>query len=239
LVFEYEAPLVLGAFVARPNRFVAEVNVEGTVYRAHVPDPGRLKELLIPGVPVYLVDRRHQTDAKTPFSLLLVQSPEATHWVSLNTQLPNRVVKLLFQGHHIPAFHDYDLKKAEFTHGKSRFDFLLTPQKLGKPLLVEVKSVTLVDEAKTAWFPDAPTERGARHVRELTQLKQSGDYDTAVLFVVQRGDALCVRPNPKTDPDFADALAQAQAAGVFIQAMAYTLTPQTISVTQFDLPVHV
>lgn len=231
--------MVEGRFIERPNRFVAYVEIEGKAVKTHVPDPGRLKELLIPGVRVYVADYGDNPQRKTRYALCLVQSPEKTHWVGLNTQLPNQVVRELIEHGQLPCWSGYTLGKTEFRYGESRFDFLLNPPDSGgKPLLVEVKSVTLVLSGGRAVFPDAPTARGARHLRELTQARQSGRYNAGVLFVVQRADARLVHPNPQTDPVFCLAVEEAMVAGVEFYAMAYRLTPQHIQVMPDLLPVY-
>lgn len=218
-------------FIERPNRFVAYVDIDGTVERVHVPDPGRLKELMIPGTPVFLEDSAGGAgngNRKTRYSLLLIASPDRANWVSLNTQLPNRVVRLMLEQRLLPQFEGYVLTKPEFSYGQSRFDFLLTSEATDRKRLLEVKSVTLVLSDKTAKFPDAPTTRGTRHLRELIHAVSVSGYEASVLFVVQRPDALRVCPNRETDPAFCEAVADAMAAGVDFSAICYDLSPAGI-----------
>jgi sugar fermentation stimulation protein A len=236
--FAFPAPLVKGVFLERPNRYVAYIDVDGTAVRTHVPDPGRLKELLIPGVNVYVEDAGDNPNRKTRYSLLLVESPDKTRWVSLDTQLPNRVVRRLLTEGLLDGWQDYALEKAEFAYGESRIDFLLKPRKPGKPrVLLEVKSVTLVMENGIARFPDAPTVRGARHLRELTAATTKGEYEAGVLFVVQRADANSVEPNHVTDPEFCRALSDAMDAGVKFSAICYDLSHTGIELAPGCLPV--
>jgi sugar fermentation stimulation protein A len=232
----FSRSLVAGYFLERPNRFVAYVDVKGERVKTHVPDPGRLKELLLPGTPVYLEDFGQDPSRKTRYSLLLVASPDGSTWVSLNTMLPNRVVRLLLAEGLLPHLVGYSLVKSEFTWGKSRFDFLLACRETGKQRLQEVKSVTLVLDDKTALFPDAPTVRGSRHLRELAEAARQGDYDAGVLFVVQRGDVRRVCPNQQTDPDFCMAVAEALETGVDFSAISYDLTPEGIRIHPEILP---
>lgn len=230
-------PLVPGNFIERPNRFVAYIDVNGQALKTHVPDPGRLRELLIPGVRVMVQDHGDTPERKTRYSLCLVQSPDGAGWVSLNTQLPNRVVRLMLEQGLLESLSEYRLTKPEFTYGASRFDFLLTAAATRKTRLLEVKSVTLVMEDKTACFPDAPTIRGTRHLRELIAAKQCGAHEAGVLFVVQRGDAVRVCPNPITDPDFFEALRDAFEAGISLEAISYHLSPEGIVINPGYLPV--
>jgi sugar fermentation stimulation protein A len=182
-----------------------------------------LKELLVPGATVVLQDHGADTPRKLRYTLQLVRSVEG-FWVSLNTQLPNRMVTSWLQAGVLPGCETLRLQRREIVVGESRFDFLLQGTQ-GLSCLLEVKSVTLVASGQ-AWFPDAPTVRGARHVRELATLTQAGAYQGRVLFVVQREDATCVSPNRSTDPDFSDALALAHRAGVELLAVRVAMSPQ-------------
>ncbi len=234
----FSQALVPGIFLRRPNRFVAYVNVHGKEVRTHVPDPGRLKELMLPGTPVYLAPGDPNKPRKTLYSLLLIQSPDQQHWVSLNTQLPNTVVRMLLKHHQITRFIDFDLLRPEVRYGDSRIDFLLEHRSSKKLCLLEVKSVTLVHDNRWACFPDAPTVRGTRHVRELIHAVQYDDYLASILFVIQRGDSQGVYPNSLTDPAFCAALKDASEAGISLTAMAYTLTPEGIQLQSNVLPVR-
>ncbi|MTI94131.1 MAG: DNA/RNA nuclease SfsA [Firmicutes bacterium] len=199
-------------FLARPNRFVAEVELEGERVRAHVPTSGRLAELLVPDANV-LVRTDVAPGRKTTCDLMLVEKDGT--WVSLDSRLPNYLVGQLLRNDALPPFTGVSTVRAEFSHAAGRLDFAFTDGN-GQQTLLEVKSVTLV-EAGVAMFPDAPTLRGARHLAELTAAVTEG-YRTAVMFVIQREDASVFRPNGRTDPDFAKALARAAEAGVEIYA---------------------
>ncbi len=207
-------PLTECSFVERPNRFVVRVRLPGheEVFSAHLADPGRLRELLVPGVRMWIrpAEGAHR---KTRWSAVLVESPSGKGLVSVDTTLPNRLVGKALQQGALEEFDAYRYERAEFSHGRSRFDFLLRGD--GTQLVLEVKSVTLVEEG-VALFPDAITERGARHVRELAALAQEDGWEAAVLFILQRKDASRIEAAHAIDPGFADALAEAKTAGVRI-----------------------
>lgn len=191
-------------------------------------DPGRLKELLIPGKRVWI--RYAASPArKTDWSAVLVESPDGQGLVSVDTTMPNRLIRRALEGRALDEFDGWELERSEFALGSSRIDFLLgrgSPAGRGpdvgstanRKLALEVKSVTLV-EAGVAMFPDAVTARGARHVRELAEVAGTVDEDgraweAAILFVLQRDDAHRIEAARAIDPDFADALSRARDAGV-------------------------
>ncbi len=207
-------PLRECAFVERPSRFLVHVRLpgQGGVITAHLPDPGRLRELLLPGVRMW-IRAAPGAHRKTQWSAVLVESPSAEGLVSLDTTLPNRLVGRALERDALPEFGEYRLERAEFPHGRSRFDFLL--QGRATKMVLEVKSVTLVEDG-VALFPDAITERGARHVRELGALAREDGWEAAVLFILQRADADRIEAARSIDPEFADALAEAKVAGVRI-----------------------
>jgi sugar fermentation stimulation protein A len=233
------SPRLVGAtFHERPNRFIVVARLEdGRSVRAHLGDPGRLKELLLPGARLRLKPVAPGVERKTRFTVALVQSPDLPRvWVSLETARANRLAEpLLAEGTVRGIPRPLSLRR-EVTRGASRFDFQLLGR-AGVPTWVEVKSVTLVEEG-VAFFPDAPTTRGVRHLRELAAMAKSGEK-TAVLFVVQRHDAREVRANERTDPDFAQALADAREAGVRIRAVAFRLTPGGGARFNSHLPVRI
>lgn len=222
-------PLKRGRLIARPNRFLAQVDVEGKELLAHVADPGRLKELLFPGAKVY-VSAAANPNRKTAFDLKLVDGPEGL--VSVDSGVPNRLAKLALESGFWPLFTGYDSVKAEPRYKHSRFDFLL--QGKNKPdCYIEVKGCTLVEDG-VALFPDAPTSRGTRQLRELTELVSQGAR-AAVIFIIQRQDAVLFRPHTKMDPDFSYALYEAQAAGVEVFAYRCVVTKTAILL---DIPVE-
>lgn len=196
-------------FLRRPNRFLSYISIEDQdlELQAHVPDPGRLKELLIPNAEI-LVRQEQNTQRKTKYSLVGVKFGDI--WVNIDSIFTNRIFEREF--HRINEFLDYKIIKSEYTFGKSRFDFLLENKKNKKKTLVEIKGVTLV-ENNVAMFPDAPTARGARHVKELSEALELG-YETFIVFVVKRKDSDVFKPNWKMDPLFAANLLEAHKKGV-------------------------
>lgn len=228
-------PLVKARFLERPNRFVVHCRVEssGDEVTAHLADPGRLKELLVPGALLFLRPSENP-QRSTKWTVVLVEAPGSL-LVSLQSTLVNQLTGKALQAHAVPALTGWSVVRPEYSWGSSRFDFLLESA-AGKKLLLEVKSCTLVQDG-TALFPDAVTERGARHLRELTELQRQGDYQTAVLFVIQRSDALRFAPAVHIDARFAEALRQAHAAGVRILAYNCVIDEEGITWGQ-ELPVQ-
>lgn len=222
-------PLLEGEFVARPNRFLAKVRVQGKSVWAHVPDPGRLKELLVPGAKV-LVEPKNGAKRKTRFALVMVW--QGHQLISINSNLPNRFTRFCLDNHLIPELADWTVIRPEYQIGHSRFDFLLGKGK--QEMLLEVKSVTLVEDG-VAKFPDAVTARGRRHVLHLGEMHTQG-YAVTVLFVVQRPDATCFMPQWERDPAFAETLANAPESGVKILVYSAEITPACMSL-KARLPV--
>ena len=194
--------IVESAFIDRPNRFIAHVDVNDTVETVHVKNTGRCRELLVPGAAVRL-EVSDNPKRKTKYDLVMVHK-QGLGWVNMDSQAPNKVVAEWL------ATGDYDLVKSEYTYGKSRIDFYM--EKNGEKYLLEVKGCTLEVDG-IGYFPDAPTERGVKHLHELEQAQQAG-YRCAVAFVVQMEGVTEVRPNISTQPEFGTALAEAKAAGV-------------------------
>lgn len=207
------ADLVRASFLDRPNRFIVRCRLNGSdeEVQAHLADPGRLKELLLPEAVVYLRPADNYK-RKTKWSASLVLAPDGVTLVSLQSTLANRLTAQALEKGAIPELAGWDRKRAEYTVGRSRWDFCLENSQ-GRRLLLEVKSCTLVEDG-IAMFPDAVTERGKRHVQELTRFQAEGDYETAVLFVVQRADGERFRPATHIDPAFASALKTADNHGV-------------------------
>ena len=191
-----------GIFVDRPNRFIAHVEVNGAVETVHVKNTGRCKELLLPGTAVRL-EVSDNLKRKTKYDLVTVHK-QGLGWVNMDSQAPNKVVGewLAKQG--------YDYIKSEFTYGRSRIDFYM--EKGEQKYLLEVKGCTLEVDG-IGYFPDAPTERGVKHLHELAQAQQAG-YRCAVAFVIQMEGITEMRPNVSTQPEFGTALAEVKAAGV-------------------------
>ncbi|MBP3313721.1 MAG: DNA/RNA nuclease SfsA [Oscillospiraceae bacterium] len=212
--------MVQGRFLRRPNRFIAHVEIDGQEVICHVKNTGRCKELLTPNATVWC-EKSQNPARKTPYSLIAVQ--KGKRCINMDSQIPNDVAEeWILQGG--LGFIPKTLKREQF-FGQSRFDFYLEDQK-GQKGYLEVKGVTL-EEANACYFPDAPTQRGARHLQELTRATLEG-YRAFVLFVVQMEDVLFVSPNEKTDPAFAQALRNAHEKGVEIHAVTCAVTPDTI-----------
>ncbi len=218
-----DAEFIPAVFLERPNRFGAWVELRGRREYVHVPDPGRLKELLFPGANVWLRPGR-TSSRRTAFSLVMTRDQGV--WVSLDTGAPNRVVRGALERGELPEFAGYTTVRPEFSYGRSRLDFLLTGAR-GRCLL-EVKSVTLVVDG-CGLFPDAVSARASRHLRELMGAVAEG-YRAAALFLVQRPDAQCVAPNEATDPQFAQSLRQAAAGGVELLARICQVDPTGIRI---------
>jgi len=200
-------------FIERPNRFLVKVDIGGKQVYAHLHDPGRLRELLIPGAKLYL-QKAENPQRKTAWDIMLVKKGPV--YVAIYSTLANRLAKKLFESRTFPGFKSWKLVKSEPRFGNSRFDFELA--KGYQRMLVEVKSVSLVKEGiapPTAGFPDAPTERGRRHLLELADAVSQG-YKAAVIFVVTRNDAGLFMPFEQRDPRFAVALRLAAGKGVRI-----------------------
>jgi sugar fermentation stimulation protein A len=227
---EIKGNLVPGRFLARDNRFRVTVEVDGRRVWAHLPNSGRLGELLIPGCPLLMLERP-QMGRKTGLDLILVESDG--RWVSVDARMPNDLVEEAVRGGHLVPVSGYLGLRREVVHGSSRFDFLL--ESPGRPpCLVEVKSITLVVDG-LGCFPDAITRRGRRHVEELAEAVDAG-YRAVVIFCVQREDALGVRPHDESDPEFGRALRDAACRGVEIYAYACHVEPRLIQISH-SLPV--
>jgi sugar fermentation stimulation protein A len=222
--------LVEGTFLTRSNRFRVEVRVGHQVTSAHLANPGRLEELLIPNRTVWLRLADHP-NRKTDYDLVLIEYGEIL--VSLNAHLPNALLAQALRGGHLPWVDRDAVVRTEARFGAGRLDFLLLSQD-NRQWWIEAKSVTLV-EGHLAKFPDAPTRRGRRHVHELISAVHQGDQ-ASIIFVVQRSDAERFTPNDRTDPDFGDALRTAAEVGVQIRAIRCKVTPNRVSLDR-TIPV--
>lgn len=207
-----DGELIEARFVKRLNRFEAIIEIKGEQHLAHVPNTGRLKELLTEGATM-LVRKFGNPARKTRFGLLLVK--KAGIWVSIDSaNAPNRIVHEALLAKRFEQYSEYDEVRREVTVGNSRLDFGLFSE--GYEYYIEVKGVTLVED-RQAYFPDAPTTRGTRHLEELIGIRLAGK-GSGVIFVIQREDADVIRPNDRTDRAFGDALRKAQKAGVDLHA---------------------
>ncbi len=200
-------------FVERPNRFLARVLVGAVGFSTFLPNPGRLHELLFKGVKV-LLRESPAVHRKTRYDLIAVYSGNEV--ISVDSRVPNLLLRELLHSRLIPEFTRYTRIKPEFKFGDSRFDFCLSNRR--EKCLLEAKSCTLLLDG-IALFPDAPTERGRRHVQELVKAKENG-YRACILFLIQRRGAKLFRPNADTDPEFAHVLVNADNLGV--EVIAYS-----------------
>jgi len=216
-----EGELLKGTFIERPNRFLGKVKAEGKEHFCYIPNPGRMVELLQPGVEVYL--RKKQVVArKTGYDVVFVKQ---NLLVSIDSHVPNRLTEEAIRQRLLPEFDGYDLVSSEYIYEDSRFDFLLSHE--DRRMLLEVKSCTLVRGSR-ALFPDAPTQRGQRHLRTfMSALEQA--FEATVLFVVQRADAGSFSPNDDTDPEFGKVLREAASRGVRVYAYNCRVTFEEIN----------
>ncbi|MCP8321362.1 MAG: DNA/RNA nuclease SfsA [archaeon] len=206
-----EGKIVNGLFKARLNRFSALVKLRGEEVRCFLPNPGRLKELLIPDAEVFLKEIKSR-DRLTSYDLIAIKHGSVS--VFIDSRMPNRLLLEALKRRKIKEFSIYNEVKPEFKFGHSKFDFFLTNGI--ERCIIEAKSCTLVRQGK-ALFPDAPTKRGRRHVLELIKAKEEG-YGACILFLIQRPDANFFSPNDEVDPKFGEALRKALNHGVEIYA---------------------
>ena len=212
--------MVEGIFLSRPNRFIAHIEIDGKVEVCHVKNTGRCRELLPPGAKVWCLDAGSPS-RKTRYDLITVQKGERL--INMDSQAPNIAAKEWLLAGGLGSIENL---KAESKYGDSRFDFSF--EKDGKPCFLEVKGVTLENDGICA-FPDAPTERGTKHLKELTNLAREG-YGAYVLFVIQMEGVKYLHPNDLTDKPFGQALRQAQNAGVQILAYDCKITKNTMNI---------
>lgn len=213
-------------FIARPNRFIARVKLDGEEINVHVKNTGRCAELLVPGCTVYL-EKGQNPARKTPYDLIAVEKGQTL--INMDSAAPNAAVgEWLAEGGIGPL----DELRAEYKLGDSRFDFYA--RKGEEKILVEVKGCTLEQDG-LAMFPDAPTQRGLKHVKELTAYAKEG-WKCFVLIVIQMKGIHTFRPNWATQPEFGEALRQAAQAGVTLLAMDCVVAPDSM---KLDKPVPI
>ncbi len=200
---------VRALFLKRKNRFVAQVELDGTLLDVHVKNTGRCRELLVPGNAVIL-SRADNPKRKTPYDLVAVYRGNGRLF-NMDSQAPNAVT-----GEWLKSLNIFDEIRPEYTIGDSRFDFHMIRD--GREHLLEVKGCTLVREDGIGYFPDAPTERGVKHLKELAELSGRG-YRCSVAFVIQTEGVYKVLPNMETHPAFGEALEAAAGAGVEIRCL--------------------
>ena len=221
--YEHMTP---GIFIARPNRFIAHIEIDGVVEICHVKNTGRCRELLVPGCTVWC-QRSDNPNRKTKFDLIAVQKGDRL--INMDSQAPNKAAGEWLASGGLGEITDL---RPEVKHGDSRYDFSFV--KDGRRCFLEVKGCTLESDGVCA-FPDAPTERGAKHIRGLTAAAGEG-YGAYILFVIQMSDVKYIRPHDETDPEFGRALREAAKNGVTVLAMDCAITPETMDIR---LPVLV
>ena len=217
-----------GEFISRPNRFIAKVLVNGKEETVHVKNTGRCRELLVPGAKVYLEDCRESTTRKTPFDLVAVIKGERL--INMDSQAPNKAAgeflkERFFKGKNVSI-------SPEYTYKKSRIDFFCQCDE--EKYLVEVKGVTLEKDGIT-YFPDAPTERGIKHINELSGALDEG-FHCIILFVIQMDNVISFSPNEETQPQFKEALINAKNKGVVPLAYSCVVSPSSMVIDK-EIPI--
>ena len=219
--------VISAVFVDRPNRFIANVQTDEGIQRVHVKNTGRCRELLIPGVTVYL-EEGNGANRKTKYDLIAVEKHGAL--INMDSQAPNRLfAEWAASGGFLP---DITRIRGEYTYGASRLDFCMETER--GLHLVEVKGVTL-EEDGVARFPDAPTERGVKHIRELQKAVENG-LEATLFFVVQMEGVCRVEPNDVTHPEFGKALREAAEAGVNVRAFDCSVAADSVLIRK-EIPV--
>lgn len=209
-----------GRFIARLNRFIAQVEIGGREETCHVKNTGRCRELLVPGARVYLTASGNPK-RKTQYDLVAVE--KGARLINMDSQAPNKVVQEWLEQGGLPGLTRI---QPEYRYDQSRFDFYLEQD--GRKAFLEVKGVTL-EENGVVRFPDAPTARGAKHLHELIRAGREG-YGTYVFLVIQMENVDHFEPNWKTDPDFGQTLLDAQEAGVHLLAYDCQVTPGSLRI---------
>ena len=218
MIYENILPAI---FVDRPNRFIAHVELNGRLEVCHVKNTGRCRELLIPGCRVY-VQHQPSPTRKTAYDLIAVEKGERL--LNMDANAPNRVFNEYVRAGRF--LRGWSVIRPETTHGDSRFDFYL--ESPGHRLFAEVKGVTLEDDGVMR-FPDAPTERGVKHLEGLARCVQEG-YEAWAVFVIQTEDVRWMEPNRRTHPAFADAMRQVAQAGVHLLALDCHTEPDRLEI---------
>ncbi|HPI41445.1 MAG TPA: DNA/RNA nuclease SfsA [Pseudobdellovibrionaceae bacterium] len=224
-IITFPEPLLQGIFLKRYKRFFADVLLDGQVVTAHVPNTGSLKTCLFPDTPCYLSPAK-DPERKLKYTLEMTSSPQGT-WIGVNTQWPNKFVFELWKNKILPHWLDYDLCKPEFKiTPETRFDFQLSQSQGGRCLYVEVKNVTYLSaDSGQAQFPDAVTERGQKHLKELMRLKKEG-HDSEIVYIIQRSDAVSFGPCDEIDPEYGHLFREALECGVRVTPLLIEVSPQ-------------
>ena len=214
--------IVEGRFIERPNRFIAKVEIGGVTETVHVKNTGRCRELLVKGTTVYL-EKSINPERKTGYDLIAVLKNGKT-LINMDSQIPNAVTEEWLRKGNL--FSKDAVIRREVTHNKSRFDFYI--EEGGRKIFLEVKGCTLETDG-IARFPDAPTERGVKHINELIDCTNLG-FEAYILFVIQMKGIKHFEPNDKTHSAFGDALRNAESKGVNILAYDCNVTKDTIEI---------
>lgn len=228
---QFSPSLIPAVFVERPNRFLTRVEIDGKIVDSHLPDPGRLKELLLPGAELRVQPVQVNSQRKTRYTTMLVKTGNV--WVSVMSIMANTLAKEWLNSGQLSFYKNYFYERAEVTVGHHRFDFLL--MKDNKPYYLEVKSVTWADHG-IGKFPDAVTARGARHAKALSDMKKSG-ISAGILFVCQRHDILSFEPMWDRDPVFSQALFEAHNEGVDVFCVSAKVNEKGIRYYK-EIPVY-
>ena len=224
---KFDKNILEGKFLSRPNRFNAKVLLNDEEIIVHVPNTGRCREILTEGTTVFLREELNPT-RKTKYDLIAAMKGEIL--INIDSQIPNKVVQEALENKKIENLHKYTIINREKTFGKSRFDFKLSTEEEEEIYYLEVKGVTL-EESCHCRFPDAPTERGARHIMELIEAKRQG-YGAGILFLIQLDNVYTFSPNDVTDPEFGKALRLAKENGVDIMAYNCTVNKKSIEINK-------
>lgn len=228
--YEYEGIFHEGTFLSRPNRFLAELDLDGELVLAHVNNTGRMDEILVPGNTSYIREAQ-KPNRKTKYDLISIIS--GSIYVNLDSQIPNKIIADAFLNSEIRGYEEPDMVKREVTIGGSRLDMVVS--KGDRDLYVEVKGVDLIINGQ-ARFPDAVTKRGTKHLRELEQLTDHG-HEAMVVFLVQRNDADSFMPNYQRDPEFAESFYQVIKNGVKARAYLTEVGPDYIELAN-EIPIE-
>jgi sugar fermentation stimulation protein A len=216
--------ILKGKFISRPNRFIAHIEINGKIEVCHVKNTGRCKELLIPSVTVF-VQENNNPKRKTKFSLISVIKENRI--INMDSQVPNKIVyEWILNGN---LLKDITLIKPETKYNNSRFDFYVETK--NRKIFIEVKGVTLENQGVVK-FPDAPTKRGIKHVKELCDCVKEG-YDAYIIFVVQMKDVLHFEPNVETHKEFSEVLKEAKKQGLHILAVDCEVKEDSINIRDY------
>ena len=212
-----------GKFISRPNRFIANVEIDGQVQVCHVKNTGRCRELLVPGCRVYL-EKSDNPHRKTLYDLVAVEKGERL--INMDSQAPNKAVGEWLEKT-VPFGTDMSVYP-ETAFGNSRLDFCIKSNKTDRTIFLEVKGCTLENDG-VVLFPDAPTERGVKHIGELCRCAEQG-FGAVVFILVQMSDVKYFTPNYTTHPQFGEALKKAKELGVLLLCYDSVVTPNSIDV---------